>query len=103
MKNEVTRGSYRQQPLRRVPIPKKSGGTRPLSIPAVRDRVLQTAVELVLTPLFEAQFEDCSFAYRRGRSVQQAVARVERLRDQGYRWVVDADIYTFSTKSTINC
>ena len=47
---------------------------------------------LVLTPLFEAEFEDISFAYRKGRSVDQAVQRVVRLREQGYRWVVDADI-----------
>jgi len=95
LEEEVRQGTYRQRPLMRVHIPKKSGGTRALSIPAVRDRVLQTAVALVLTPVFEEQFEDCSFAYRRGRSVQQAVARVERLRDEGYRWVVDADIYHF--------
>ena len=68
---------------------------RQLAVPAVRDRVLQTAAALVLTPLFEAEFEDCSFAYRRGRSVDQAVRRIMQYRDQGFRWVVDADIASF--------
>jgi CRISPR-associated protein Cas1 len=95
LRNEVLYGTYRPKPLLRVEVPKKQGGMRPLSIPAVRDRVLQTAVGRALTPLFEAEFEDISFAYRKGRSVDQAVARVEALRDQGYRWVVDADIYRF--------
>ena len=95
LRMEVRSGSYRPLPLLRVYIDKKSGGKRPLSIPAVRDRVLQTAVALVLTPLFEAEFEDVSFAYRKGRSVDQAVQRVIRLRDEGYRWVVDADIDDF--------
>ena len=92
---EVNYGSYRPLPLLRVGIDKKSGGTRILLIPTVRDRVLQTAAAMVLTPLFEAEFEDISFAYRKGRSVNQAIARIEQLRNQGYQWVVDADIQTF--------
>ena len=93
--NEVRYETYRPHPLLRVEIEKKSGGKRPLSIPAVRDRVLETAVARILMPLFEAEFEDCSFAYRTGRSVEQAVNRVMQLRAQGYLWVVDADIYAF--------
>jgi group II intron reverse transcriptase/maturase len=95
LRDEVRFGRYRPRPLLRVMAPKKSGGERPLSIPAVRDRVLQSAAAIVLTPLFEAEFEDVSFAYRRGRSVDQAVVRIELLRNQGYRWVVDADIHRF--------
>jgi CRISPR-associated protein Cas1 len=95
LRNEVNYETYRPLPLLRVYIPKKSGGERPLSIPAVRDRVLQSATAIVLTPVFEAEFEEVSFAYRRGRSVDQAAARVAALRDQGYRWVVDADIRAF--------
>jgi CRISPR-associated protein Cas1 len=95
LRNEVQYDTYWPLPLLRVEIPKKVGGKRPLSIPAVRDRVLQSAVAIALTPLFEAEFEEVSFAYRRGRSVDQAAARVEALRDQGYRWVVDADIRQF--------
>ena len=92
---EVKYNRYHPKPLLRVEIDKPSGGTRPLSIPVIRDRVLQTAVALVLTPLFEAEFEDISFAYRKGRSVNQAIARIEQLRNQGYLWVVDADIQSF--------
>lgn len=95
LKAEVIEGRYRPRPLLRVEIPKRSGGTRILSIPAVRDRVLQTAVAQVLTPVFEQEFEDCSFAYRPGRSVSAAVARIIALRDKGYKWVVDADIDDF--------
>ncbi len=93
--NEVRYNTYQPKPLLRVEIDKKSGGMRVLAIPCVRDRLLQTAVAMVLTPLFEAEFEDISFAYRKGRSVKQAVARIELLRNQGYQWVVDADIKTF--------
>lgn len=92
---EVRHDRYHPRPLLRVEIPKKGGGSRPLSIPSVRDRVLQTAVTRVLTPVFELQFEEVSFAYRSGRSVDQAVGLIERLRDKGYRWVVDADIRRF--------
>ena len=92
LKNEVHYGTYRPMPLMQIEIEKKSGGTRTLAIPTIRDRILQTAVALVLTPLFELEFEDISFAYRKGRSVDQAVARIEQYRNQGYRWVVDADI-----------
>lgn len=95
LRDEVLYDTYRPKPLLRVDILEADGGVRPLSIPSVRDRVLQSAVAIALTPLFEAEFEDVSFAYRRGRSVQQAVARVESLRDQGYVWVVDADIERF--------
>ena len=79
----------------RVEIDKPDGGKRPLSIPTIRDRILQTAITLVLTPIFEEEFEDISFAYRRGRSVNQAVSLIERLRDKGYKWVVDADIHRY--------
>ncbi len=96
LKNEVEYDTYRPLPLLRVEIEKSSGnGKRPLSIPTIRDRVLQTAVTLILTPVFEKEFEDISFAYRQGRSVAQAVNLIERLRDKGYQWVVDADIYRY--------
>ncbi|MGH8553485.1 MAG: group II intron reverse transcriptase/maturase [Methylococcales bacterium] len=95
LENEVRYRTYRPQALLRFAIDKDSASQRPLSIPAVRDRVLQTAVTRVLTPVFEAEFEDCSYAYRKGRSVDQAVRRVIRLRDEGYGWVVDADIHRF--------
>src|SRR5215217_4907344 len=70
-------------------------GLRALCVPAVRDRVLQTAVYLVTRPVFEAEFESSSYAYREGRSVRDAVLRIDQLRRQGFRWLVDADIDSF--------
>ena len=95
LRDEVLSETYQPLPLLRVELEKPSGGKRPLSIPCVRDRVLQTAVTRVIEPLFEAEFEDCSYAYRKGRSVEQAVNRIQCLQRQGYQWVVDADIQHF--------
>ncbi len=95
LRSEVRRGEYRPRPLLRVLMAREGKKPRPLSIPAIRDRILQTAVAMVLQPLFEAEFEDCSFGYRPGRSVNMAIDRVRRYRDEGFRWVVDADISSF--------
>ena len=95
LSHDLVTGRYRPAPSRRVYIPKDSGGVRPLDIPAVADRVAQAAVALVLTPMLEPEFEDASFAYRPGRSVAQAVARVGALRRQGYTHVVDGDIVRY--------
>ena len=93
LRSEVRRGAYRPGPVREVMIPKRSGrGLRRLSIPCVADRVLQTAAAMVLTPLFDEEFEPASFGYRPGRGVRQAVAQVARARREGFTWVVDADI-----------
>lgn len=88
-------GSYQPGPLRRVDIPKKNGGTRRLTIPPVGDRVAQSAAAQILTPLLDREFEDGSFGYRPGRSVADAVKRVEALRREGFVWTVDADIDDF--------
>lgn len=88
-------GAYRPGPARELDIPKKKGGTRRLMIPSVIDRVVQTALSLALTPLLEPLFEDGSYAYRPGRSVQQATQAITRWRDQGYWHVVEADIVGF--------
>lgn len=85
-------GDYAPAPLRRHDVAKPDGGVRPLVIPSVSDRAVQTAVAQLLTPLAEATFARSSFGYRPGRSVQMAVDRVSALRGQGLRWVVDADI-----------
>ena len=95
LRTDVLRGRYRPQPLLGTSIAKPGGGLRRLAIPAVQDRVLQTAVAQLLTRLLDPEFDDASFAYRFGRSVQQAIARVRDCRDQGLRWVVDADIRDF--------
>ncbi|MBK8906690.1 MAG: CRISPR-associated endonuclease Cas1 [Rhodospirillales bacterium] len=92
---ELMGGDYRPGPLRAVDVPKRSGGTRTLSIPCVVDRVAQTAAAMVLGPVLEPEFEDSSFAYRPGRSVERAVARVSALYRDGYRYVVDGDIRAY--------
>lgn len=92
LSRDLKQGSYHPGPLRQVDIPKASGGLRRLSIPCIRDRIVQSAVAMTLSPLFEAEFEDVSYGYRPGRSVKQALARVQSLRDEGWHFTVDADI-----------
>jgi CRISPR-associated protein Cas1 len=88
-------GEYRPGPIRHVEIPKPQGGMRGLSIPCVVDRVAQTSAHEVLGPILDAEFEDTSFAYRPGRGVADAVRRVAALREEGYAWLLDADIEAF--------
>jgi CRISPR-associated protein Cas1 len=78
-----------------VVVPKRSGGSRSLAIPTVADRVAQTAVARAIRPILEAEFEPSSYGYRRGRSARMAVERLQALRAEGYRFVVDADIDEF--------
>ena len=90
---ELKEGRYRPLPARRVFIP-KPGTTeqRPLSIPAVRDRVVQAAVKIVLEPVFEADFLPCSFGFRPGRSAHDALQVLIDESWRGRRWVVETDI-----------
>lgn len=95
LSHKLRNGRYKPSPIRRVYIPKPTGGVRPLDIPSIVDRVAQGAVAMTLMPVFEKEMEDSSFAYRPGRSVAQAVQRVASHRRNGYTWVVDGDIVKF--------
>ena len=92
LRQQVLSSEYRPHALLQWTIPKDNGKLRYLAVPTVRDRVLQTAVARVLPPELEREFEHASYAYRAGRSLQMAVARVAHYRDLGFQWVVDADI-----------
>ncbi len=95
LRGDLLARTYSPLPLMSFKVPRQDAGERTLNVPAVRDRVAQHALIDVAGHLFEREFENCSFAYRRGRSVDQALAIVEMRREEGYEWVLDADIRAF--------
>jgi RNA-directed DNA polymerase len=95
VKQALLEGRYLPQPVRRVDIPKPSGGIRTLGVPTVLDRLIQQALHQVLQPVFEPHFSDGSFGFRPGRNAHQALQRARGYICAGKRWVVDIDLEKF--------
>jgi RNA-directed DNA polymerase len=103
LQHSLEDGSYRPHPVKRVEIPKGDGRTRPLGIPTVKDRIVQTALKMVIEPIFETQFRPGSHGFRPGRSCKSlppakagdALREVDWLLKEGFTWVVDADLQSY--------
>lgn len=95
IKQSILERRYKPAPVRRVEIPNPNGGVRKLGIPTVVDRTLQQSIVQVLTPIFEAEFQENSYGFRPGRSCEQAVQKLLEYLNEGAEWIVDIDLEKF--------
>ncbi len=92
LREELRAGAYRPVAVKERAIPKRGGKLRYLGIPTVRDRVVQAALKVVLEPIYEADFQPCSYGFRPGRRTQDAIAEVQHFSFRSYEWIVEGDI-----------
>jgi RNA-directed DNA polymerase len=95
IKEELLNGTYQPKPVRRIDIPKPGGGTRQLGVPTVMDRLIQQALNQVLTPMFDPHFSKSSYGFRPGKSAHQAILQAKEYQLKGKVWVVDMDLEKF--------
>ncbi len=95
IKQEITKGAYKPQNVLGVEIPKSSGGKRLLGIPTVIDRLIQQSIQQVLSPIFDIEFSEYSYGFRKGRNAHQAIAQAQSYINQGYKYIIDFDLKSF--------
>lgn len=95
LRSELENWTYKPGPVRRVEIPKPSGGVRLLGVPCIRDRVVQASLKLLMEPLFDPEFSESSYGFRPGKSQRQAIKAAERYAQEGKEYVVDIDLSKF--------